>query len=141
MQSHYFLNQKYQASIRLLWLCSPVCVAPGRKLRRQVFSRRGPYESACQHVSAVLHLRRRFNVEMVRGLQLSDNPTDAGVISFGNIQSLSGRRHNREMWSLRLRKIRSLLSLSVAVEYTCKVACRENDFMVFYSIESKLCCP
>ena len=70
-------------------------------------------------------------MEMLRGLQLSDNPAYAGVTSFGNIQALSGRRRNSEMWPLRWRNNRSLLSLSVAVEYTCKVACRENDFMVF----------
>ena len=37
----YFLNSKFQASSRLVWLYSPVCVGPGRKLRRPVFSQRG----------------------------------------------------------------------------------------------------
>ena len=31
VQSLNFLNQKFQASSHLLWLCSPVCVGPGRK--------------------------------------------------------------------------------------------------------------
>ena len=31
VQSLYFLNPKFQASSHLLWLCSPVCVRPGRK--------------------------------------------------------------------------------------------------------------
>ena len=30
VQSLYFLNPKFQASSHLLWLCSPVCVGPGR---------------------------------------------------------------------------------------------------------------
>ena len=41
IQSLYFLNSKFQASSYLLWLDSPVCVGPGRKPRRPVFSQRG----------------------------------------------------------------------------------------------------
>ena len=41
LQSLYFLNPKFQASSHLLWLYSPVCVGPGRKSRRPVFSERG----------------------------------------------------------------------------------------------------
>ena len=43
VQSLYFLNLKSQASSHLLWLYSPVCVGPGRKPRRPVFSQRGSY--------------------------------------------------------------------------------------------------
>ena len=43
VQSLYFLNLKFQASSHLLWLYSPVCVRPGRKPRRPVFSHRGSY--------------------------------------------------------------------------------------------------
>ena len=42
-KSLYFLNSKFQASNHLLWLCSPVCVGPGRKPRRPVFSQRGSF--------------------------------------------------------------------------------------------------
>ena len=35
------LNSKFQASSHLLWPYSPVCVGPGRKPRRPVFSQRG----------------------------------------------------------------------------------------------------
>ena len=38
VQSLYFLCSKFQASRHLLWLCTPVCVGPGRKPRIQVFS-------------------------------------------------------------------------------------------------------
>ena len=38
VQSIYFLNTKFQASSHLLWLYSPVCVGPGRKPERPVFS-------------------------------------------------------------------------------------------------------
>ena len=37
----FFLNPKFQASSLLLRLYRPVCVGPGRKPRRPVFSRRG----------------------------------------------------------------------------------------------------
>ena len=52
MQSLYFLNTKFQASSHLLWLYSPVCVGPGRKLRRPVFSQQG---SNCMYSLEVLH--------------------------------------------------------------------------------------
>ena len=38
VQSLNFLNPKFQAFSRLLWLHSPACVGPGRKPRRPVFS-------------------------------------------------------------------------------------------------------
>ena len=41
VQSLYFLNPKFQASSHLRRLYSPVCVGPGRKPRRPVFSQRG----------------------------------------------------------------------------------------------------
>ena len=43
VQFLYYLNPKFQASSHLLWLYSPVCVRPGRKPRRPVFSERGSY--------------------------------------------------------------------------------------------------
>ena len=48
VQSLYFLNTEFQASSHLLWLYSPVCVGPGRKPRRPVFSERGSYYVADQ---------------------------------------------------------------------------------------------
>ena len=44
VQSLYFLNAKFQASSRLLWLYNLVCVGPGRKPGRPVFSERGSFE-------------------------------------------------------------------------------------------------
>ena len=43
VQSLYFLNPKFQASSHLMSLYSLVCVGPGRKPRRAVFSKRGSY--------------------------------------------------------------------------------------------------
>ena len=43
VQSLYFLNPKFQASSYLVWLYSLVCVGPGRKPRRPVFSQQGSY--------------------------------------------------------------------------------------------------
>ena len=52
VQSLFYLNAKAHDSSHLLWLYSPVCVGPGRKPRRRVFSQRGPYASvqADQHL-------------------------------------------------------------------------------------------
>ena len=44
VQSLYYLNPKFQASSHLMWLYSLVCVGPGPKLRRLVFSQRGSYD-------------------------------------------------------------------------------------------------
>ena len=41
VQSLYYLYTKFQASSHLVYLHSLVCVGPGRKPRRRVFSRRG----------------------------------------------------------------------------------------------------
>ena len=38
VHSQYFLHPKFQASSDILWSYSPVCVDPGRKPRRQIFS-------------------------------------------------------------------------------------------------------
>ena len=43
VQPLFFLNTKFQASSHLVWSYSLVCVGPGRKPRRPVFSRRGSY--------------------------------------------------------------------------------------------------
>ena len=43
VQFLYYLNPKFQASSHLLWPYSPVCVGPGRKPRRPVFSERGSF--------------------------------------------------------------------------------------------------
>ena len=43
VQSIYYLNPKFQASSHLLWLFSLVCVGPGRKPQRPVFSERGSF--------------------------------------------------------------------------------------------------
>ena len=58
-----YLNLKFQASSHLQWLYSPVCVGPGWKPRRPVFSERGSYKdyiksSICQRFSifAVDHI-------------------------------------------------------------------------------------
>ena len=44
VQSLYYINPKFQASSHVLWLYSLVCVGPGRKPRRPVFSERGSFD-------------------------------------------------------------------------------------------------
>ena len=51
VQSLFFLIAKLQASSHLLWLYSPVCVGPGRKPRRPVFSQRGSYNIQAHSLS------------------------------------------------------------------------------------------
>ena len=55
VQSLYFLNPKFQASIHLLWLYSLVCVGPGQANQRQVFSRCGSYPKMCHDEVEVYH--------------------------------------------------------------------------------------
>ena len=45
VQSLFFLNPNFQASSHVLWLYSPVCVGPGRKPRKLVFSQRGSFQT------------------------------------------------------------------------------------------------
>ena len=45
VQSLLYLNPKFQVSGYFLKLCSLVCVGPGRKPRRKVFSERGSFDS------------------------------------------------------------------------------------------------
>ena len=45
VQSLSFLNLKFQASNYLLQFYSPVCVGPGRKPRRPVFSQLGSFQT------------------------------------------------------------------------------------------------
>ena len=43
VQFLFYLNTKFQASSHFVWLQSLVCVGPGRKPRRPVFSQRGSF--------------------------------------------------------------------------------------------------
>ena len=51
IKSLCFLNPKFQASSRLLWLYSPVCVRPGLKPRRPGFSQRGSFLKLSKHLN------------------------------------------------------------------------------------------
>ena len=59
VQSLNFLNLKFQASSHLLCVYSPVCVGPGRKPLRPVFSQRGSYGSEFEQQRTVL-IRKLF---------------------------------------------------------------------------------
>ena len=43
IQFLFFLNSNFQASSHLLWLYIPICVGPGQKTRKPVFSQRGSF--------------------------------------------------------------------------------------------------
>ena len=54
VQFLFYLNPKFQASSSFLSLYRPVCVGPGRKPRRPVFSRRGSYHDIAKRSVNVL---------------------------------------------------------------------------------------
>ena len=54
-RSLYFLNTKFEASSHLVWLKSLVCVGPGQKPRRPVFSERGSYVGVGQGKVKLIH--------------------------------------------------------------------------------------
>ena len=78
VQYLFYLNPKFQASSHLLWLSSSVCVGPGQKPRRPVFSERGSFlsggwgslvniptymleqSSACVHIPDIIHIIRTY---------------------------------------------------------------------------------
>ena len=64
VKSLFFLNPKFQASSHLLWLCSPVCVGPGRKPRRPVLSQRGSYNK--EYLSLALHIKKTLAEQTIR---------------------------------------------------------------------------
>ena len=57
VQSFFFINPKLQSSRHILQLYSPVCVRPGQKPRRPVFSQQGSYCRGhfLQHVASLFH--------------------------------------------------------------------------------------
>ena len=88
IQSIYFLNTKFQASSHILWLHSPVCVGPGRKPRRPVFSERGSY--VCKRNKNSTHRSGRgylYKRNLPTGNQGSFHCRSQSVLSF---QTVSG---------------------------------------------------
>ena len=76
VRSLFYLNQKFQASSHLQWLYSLVCVRPGRKPRRLVFSQRGSFffgrvasSSSCLELSAPFDYGRPCEFRFVLFLQ------------------------------------------------------------------------
>ena len=107
----YFLNPKFQAFSHHLLLYSPLCVGPGRKPRRYVFSRRGSIftywprpepqishnkyrkcrllvspiqmKICCLHRTVALHFRSRLYFQTRAG-------TAADVMDTDNVAKLNG---------------------------------------------------
>ena len=93
VQSLYFLNPKFQASSHLLWLYSPVCVGPGRKPRRPVFSERGLYGLRRTQIPQSF-----FDLQVSKG---SDHkqPRTSGGFNFPIISLCGFFRHSRAAYS------------------------------------------
>ena len=90
VQSLNVLNPKFQASSYLLWLYSPVCIGPGRKPRRLVFSQRGPivlvnsqyHTSIIYHYGSVISRNSRSTVTLHGINSVNSNHRDFGIIPF-----------------------------------------------------------
>ena len=97
VQSLYFLNPKFQTSSHLLWLYSLVCIEPGRKPRRPVFSKRGSY-------------RRKTYAKISNSSNQNPNPAlktktgnDKKIANSQNIKRTYGQPSEQlfpKMWSL-----------------------------------------
>ena len=57
VQSLFYLNPKFQASSHLLWVYIQVCVGPGRKPQRPVFSRVFVLTEACTEFEVTLKIK------------------------------------------------------------------------------------
>ena len=66
VQFLFHLNLKFQATSHLLWLYSPVCVGPGRKPGRPVFSQQGSYDRG---VNDSVRLRSSISISCVTVLR------------------------------------------------------------------------
>ena len=75
VQSLFYLNPKFQASSHLLWLYRPICVGPGRKPRRPVFSQRGSnqrrYEVFVMRLNCLLSLSMVWVCTFCQGLSVT----------------------------------------------------------------------
>ena len=56
VQSLFYINPKFQASSHLLWSYSPVCVKPGRKSRRPIFSQGSNYKALTSLIDLIVAL-------------------------------------------------------------------------------------
>ena len=111
VQSLYFIYTKFPASSYLLWLYSPVCVGPGRKPRRPVFSQRGSSDGSSEGaklsvlVESILHLVFCVTLLSLSGIDVATCDQDQCA-----------------MWRLYLVYIRCLQHLKMCSE-TCYHLC------------------
>ena len=68
VQFLYYLNPKFQASSHLLRLYSSVCVGPGRKPRRPIFSQRGSNSNILNRLCNTFHFYMRSKTGIYRGI-------------------------------------------------------------------------
>ena len=96
VQSLYYLYPKFQASSHLLWLYSTVCVGPGQKPQRPVFSQRG----SISHLQIIPHRPEKFEGQLDFGTMgvrenrsilftlLNDNPIEVCItVKFLNFRT------------------------------------------------------
>ena len=64
VQFLFYLYPKFQDSSFFLWVYRPVCVGPGQKSRKPVFSRRGSYDQIAK--SVVIERDHQLTVQMIQ---------------------------------------------------------------------------
>ena len=68
VQYLFFLNPKFQAYRQLLWPYRPVCVGPGRKPRRPVFSQRGSLHRCVNIIICTSCWLQHFSVVVIMNI-------------------------------------------------------------------------
>ena len=81
VKSLYLLNPKFQASSQVLCLNSPVCVGPGRKHRRPVFSQRGSVVTDRSRTDVSVTVATHF-ILLVVEYQRTNGPVNTHLISW-----------------------------------------------------------
>ena len=89
VQFLFYLNPKFQDSSNLLSLHSPVCVGPGRKPRRPVFSRRGSYDP-CHEKTCFMYM------------PTTELPISLCSLSSAFVVSCLGRITSQKVWLCKL---------------------------------------
>ena len=84
VESFFFLNPKFQASSHLLWLYRPVCVRPGRKPQRPVFSQRGSYYNEYYYDEKKIESSRNIKLLLLTRKALSSWILPAALLKYSS---------------------------------------------------------
>ena len=135
-KSLYYINPKFQASSHFLWLYSPVCVGPGRKPRKPIFSQRGSYGKIVKisiSISLALEARKMFS-SLNNGFSLreterllSGNPGNIPFESFTcrTLERSTGKGINTEFPSNKPNRVKRLFPFA-----HCDIIAKPSDLPI-----------